>query len=216
MKHHSIKEKTVRCCRKNMSDVQEDARKWAQEIKKEFHPDLLIFVAKSGFLFAKPMAEVFQCRMADIAAQRPASRVKDKMKKVIRFIPESMVSAILRSPAMYRFHGRQTQRNIEITKRYRQLCQKKHQKILIVDDSVDTGWTLKKVKEIVVQDFPGAVIKTAGYSVIADSKRRMPVDYFRCEDTIVLTATSRKSAEYEAFLEEYRAWILQAEDNSIC
>jgi hypoxanthine phosphoribosyltransferase len=90
----------------------------------------------------------------------------------------------------------------------------KHKNILIVDDSVDTGWTLLQVEKEVKKDFPYAVIKTAGYSVIKYSRKRISVDFNRLEDTVVLTCTSRKSNEYNRFISDYEKWIL--EKNQSC
>lgn len=76
-----------------------------------------------------------------------------------------------------------------------------------MDDSVDTGWTLKCVYNVVGSNFPDAEIKTAGYSVIEYSEERICVDFYRYKNAIVLTATSRKSNQYKIFLEQYENWM---------
>lgn len=39
--------------RRSAAEVREDCRKCAEEIAKSFTPDIIIFIAKSGFLMAK-------------------------------------------------------------------------------------------------------------------------------------------------------------------
>lgn len=184
-----------------------ECEEWAKEIGKVYQPDLIVFIAKSGFLFAKPMAEYFDCAMVDILVSRPASKTKDKLKKVIGFIPDRVLLNILKMPLMYKFNDRKKERKIRISERYENEKQKNHEKILIVDDSVDTGWTMRCVHRIVKESFPDAIIKTAAYAVIDYSKDRVNVNYYRYRNTIVLTAASRKSNQYDAFLRQYEAWM---------
>lgn len=202
-----MKKQHITVCTKSMENVINECKEWAKEIEQVYRPDLIVFIAKSGFLFAKPMAEYFGCAMADITASRPASKVKDKSKKIIDVIPEKIILKILKSSLMYRFHQTENMRNLELTDRYRYEEAKEHKNILILDDSVDTGWTLKNVQEEVKKSFPNSTIKTAGYAVIGYSKKIVAVDFYKYENAIILTATSRKSNQYEEFLDLYREWI---------
>lgn len=192
---------------KSMREIVSDCKNWANEISKTFVPDLIVYIAKSGFLFAKPMSEVLKCPMVDITANRPSNKGKDRAKKIIEHLPEKAVMFMLKSSFMYLFHEIKKEREICITPRYIVEVAKEHKRILVVDDSVDTGHTLYGVVKQVKADFPEAEIKTAGYSVIDYSRKRIDVDYYRYENAIILTATSRKSSEYGEFLHLYDEWI---------
>lgn len=197
----------IQTCNKTMESIICDCKVWAKEISETYEPDLMVFIAKSGFLFAKPMAEIMKCEMADIVAARPASGKKDRLSKLIRLVPEKIILKILATPLMYKFNERKGERNITTTKKFEEEKLKEHKRILIIDDSVDTGLTLQGVLEEVKKGFPKAEIKTATYSVIQYSKGRIKVDYYRYENVIVLTATSRKSKEYQDFLSAYYDWV---------
>ena len=145
--------KKIAVCSKSMEEIRVDCEKWAKEIKRDYKPDLIIFIAKSGFLFAEPMAKVMGCDLADILAFREASEKKDKLKKIIRLAPEKLVLQIIKSPLMYRFNERKTKRNVCITKKFEKETKKEHRRILIVDDSVDTGWSLQSVLIKVYESF---------------------------------------------------------------
>lgn len=192
-----------------MVDIQRDCREWAEEIANGFRPDLIIFIAKSGYLFAEPMSQYFHCSMADIVAKRPASAEKDKLRRIIRLIPEKIILRTISSALMYKFNEKKQERFVETSIRYNCEKKKKHDRILIVDDSVDTGWTLLQVRKEVENSFPAAIVRTAGYSVIEYSKNRISVDYYRYKNTVILTATSRRSAEYDKFISAYEKWLLK-------
>lgn len=187
-------------------EVQEECRKWAEEIKTVFKPDLIVFIAKSGFLFAQPMQKVFECPMVEVIASRPKSNSKDKMKKIIKLLPDKLLLKILSSPVMYKFHEKNSYREVALSKNFKEEVKQENNHILIVDDSVDTGWTLLEVKREMERCFPVAQIKTAAYSVIDYSKKRVKVDFYRWSNQVILTATSRKSVEYENFLMDYEDW----------
>lgn len=187
-------------------EIKSDCTAWAAEIKKTYEPQLIVFMAKSGYLFARPLAEYFHCDMADLVASRPASNGKDFLKPIIKLIPEKMLLTLLSSPMMYRFNEKKSTRNITVTERYEAAKHNTYKKILIVDDSADTGWTIKTALETIQRDFPGTMIKIACYSVIDNSKKRVKIDFWRYENAVVLTATSRRSAEYGDFLNDYISW----------
>lgn len=191
---------------KSAREIQIDCVAWAKEIEKVFSPNLIVFIAKSGFLFARPLAEYFHCDMADLVASRPASNGKDFLRPIIKLIPQKVLLALLSSPMMYRFNEKKSTRNITVTERYKAAKHNTYDRLLIVDDSADTGWTIKAVLETIQHDFPGATIKIACYSVVDNSKKRIKVDFWRYENAVILTATSRRSAEYSDFLNEYMSW----------
>ncbi len=196
----------IKTCTKSMESVIQDCEEWTREIARTYQPDLIVFIAKSGFLFAKPMAEYFDCNMADILVSRPASRTKDKLKTFINLVPDKVILRILKMPLMYKFNDKKREREIKVSERYEWERHNVHKKILIVDDSVDTGWTLQCVQKVVRESFPDAIIKTASYAVIEYSSMRVSVDYYRYKNVIVLTATSRKSGQYDMFLKQYEVW----------
>lgn len=196
---------------KNMEEIYGDCYRWAEGIGGYYHPDLLVFVAKSGYLFAKPLSDYFRCPMVDILVSRPASGTKDVLRGIIKWIPQKVVDWILGSKWMYVFHEKNGKRDMVLTERFYREINKPYKNILIVDDSVDTGWTAKLVKETIEEKKRDSMVKLASYCVISGSEKRLDVDFSRYKDTIVLTGTSRKSKEYEDFLAEYDEWVRQAD-----
>ena len=79
-------------------------------------------------------------------------------------------------------------------------------RILLVDDSVDTGWTILKVKEEITKLNPEAQIKVAGYCVLDESEDLLKTDFYKYRNMIVITATSRYSSEYKDFVAGFEKW----------
>lgn len=196
---------------KSWDEIKADCREWAKEIQKEYQPDLIVFIAKSGFAFAQPMNEVFQCDMADIIASRPATGAKDVLRPIIERMPKKLVYGIISSPISYWFHGKNDNREIVVTHRLSHQIDKDHKRVLVVDDSVDSGWTMLHVRETVRRLFPTAMVRVASYCIIDEGNRRTVVDYHRHLNYVIITATSRRSEEYSCFLKELQKWTIQTD-----
>lgn len=201
MRHPKIK-----VFEKSRSEIEADCRIWAEEIGREYKPDLIVFIAKSGFLFAKPIAEFFNCPMADISVSRPGNSGKDTIKKWIPRVPQWLLFLLLKSKAMYGYQEKNNKREVKLSERFKKLNGKQYKKILIVDDSTDTGWSLLTVRNEIKKNVASDDIRTASYCVIDLSKNRVDVEYSRYRNTIVVTATSRYSKEYGEFMNELTVW----------
>ena len=61
-------------------------------------------------------------------------------------------------------------------------------------------------EKIIRTYFPKAEVKTAGYALIEYSRKRVEVDFYRHKNKVILTATSRKSKQYDGFIRDYEEW----------
>ena len=190
----------------NKAEVQDDCRKWAEEIGQEYEPDAIVFIAKSGFLFAEAMAEKLQVPMADVSAGRPGNDGKDIIARIVPKMPRFLLALALSSKAQICYNRENSERNVVVSERLRKLCDRRPKRVLVVDDSIDTGWTVLKVKEELARMMSDAEIRIAGYCVLTSSEDMVRADYFRYKNRIVVTATSRYSAEYRFFLDEFEEW----------
>lgn len=188
------------------SQVQQDCREWVHDIQKSYQPDAIVFVAKSGFLFAEAMADELGVPMADISASRPGNDNKDKISKAVPKLPRWFLALALRSKSQIKFNKTNSDRCVIVSDRLKTLSDNNPQRILLVDDSVDTGWTIIKAKEEIAKLNPEAQIKVAGYCVLDESEGMVKTDYYRYRNKIVITATSRYSSEYHDFLDSYENW----------
>ena len=191
---------------KDKAQVQKDCRAWAREIRESYLPDAIVFVAKSGFLFAETMADELGVPMADISASRPGNDNKDKISKAVPKLPRWFLAFALRSKSQIKFNKANSDRCVIVSDRLKELSYGNPKRILLVDDSVDTGWTIIKVKEEIARLNPGAQIKVAGYCVLDESEGMVKTDYYRYRNMIVITSTSRYSSEYKDFVAGFEKW----------
>ncbi len=199
-------ENKIRVFARNKAEIEADCLKWAKKIEKDFRPELVVFIAKSGFLFAKPLAEYFDCPMVDITVSRPGNGGKDAIRKLVPKMPQKLLFALLRSKANYGYQEENSEREVHTGERFDLLDWENYRNILIVDDSTDTGYSLLAAKEAVQKVAPDSDVRTASYCVIDISKKRVSVDYGRYRNTIVVSATSRYSKEYDAFVTDLGNW----------
>lgn len=191
---------------KNRKEVEDDVLEWGYEIRKTYEPDLIIFIAKSGFIFGRVLADYFGCDLVDIVISRPSNRKMDLIKKIVPIAPRPMLAFYLRHKVTKKGYDECDERYITNNERMDAIDLNSYSKILIVDDSVDTGWSLKKAIELLSSEKYTGEYKVASYCVLDQALKRIDVDYFRYMNRIVITATSRYSKEYRDFISQYSTW----------
>ena len=191
-----------------MQEVRQRCTVFAETIAQDFRPELVIFIAKGGFLIGRALAEYFGVPMADIATERSGGRMKKFIAPFFKALPGRVRFWMIELEMHLGIHKVVQERKVCMSPELRYMAEKgKYRNILIADDSIDTGNTLCSVRAAVEELFPGAVIKTAGISVIRYSEDRMKTDYYLFKDTIINTGTSKDSKEHGIFLKEYGQWI---------
>ena len=73
-------------------------------------------------------------------------------------------------------------------------------KILIIDDSVDTGASMLSVYNAVRDAFPASEIYTYALNVFTESEKLIKIDFFTIRDSIIRTPMSKDSQEHGEFL----------------
>ena len=150
--------------------------------------------------------------MVDVVASRPDNGRKDIIRKIVPFMPRFLLAFLLQKRVSNPNYHEFSERIVTGTSRFEKINIENYNNILLVDDSVDTGWSLIKVKEFLEANGVTGKFKTASYCVLSESKKRVSVEYYRHMDSIAITATSRYSKEYSGFIREYSMWKTQMDD----
>jgi len=74
---------------------------------------------------------------------------------------------------------------------------------LIIDDVIDTGYTIKKVIEEINNIYENPEIKVAVLSYFNDRNAEKP-DFYLYENTVLSAPWTIDSKEYEAFVKRYK------------
>lgn len=195
----------MNCIELSLENIIKESKLLANQIKPDYTPDLIIYIASGGFLIGKTISNSFDCKMIGIDAVRPGNKFKKILSPVLKHIPYQILNLArmleiksdtykIKSERQVKFHDKGDSQDLTDTKN-----------ILIVDDSVDTGYSVKAVIESVRTRFPNAQIKTAALNVWDKSKYVINVDYCLFRDTIMRTPMSKDSKEYSKFEKIYHS-----------
>lgn len=192
---------------KSRIEVEQECKAWAREILREYKPDAVVFIANSGFLFGNKMADEMKCPLFYISANRSGNNTKNKVGIIAKYIPQRLVEVMISSPLKYYIHSHKRERNIVLSRELIVAMNAGVKNILLVDDAVDTGWTIRQAVIELGEKYPNVIIKTASYTVSEYSSKVVQIDFYRYWNKIILTATSRKSQEYIDFINDVSKWI---------
>jgi hypoxanthine phosphoribosyltransferase len=179
-------------------------KNWALEVKKEFNADLVIYIAKGGYLVAKPFSDIFNVPLIGVKAERKGNKVKDLIMPLIVKLPNFVLNILRKIELKTNIHDKYTERNIVLFEELNSIDKNSIKNILIVDDSVDTGYTMKLVVDKINEVFEDVNVKTAAINVWKKSGNIIKTNFYLYEDTIIRTPMSKDSKEYKIFLKIYK------------
>ena len=174
---------------------------WAKAA--DFRPDAALFVAKGAFYIGRSAAEYFSAPLFEVTAAREKGGFKESMAPILRLMPKFLKRFLRNLEISSGIHKKAAARNVRIEneKIYG------YKKILLVDDSVDTGATMLSVLEYFKGK--GPEIRTAALNVMSSSEENIKTDYYLFKDTMISGPWSGDSPENRRFIKDYYAWKKQ-------
>lgn len=184
--------------------LEEQCNTWANSIKEVYQPDLIIYIARGGYLIGKRMKDVFQVPMIGVSTVRDGNGLKEKIGPIVAMLPNCIRNLLISIEMKSNKHAKNTERKVRFLKGVEDVKDKNIQKILVAEDSVDTGNSLQQAVKTIRTVFPDAEIRVASLNVWDKSKSIAHVDYALYENTIIKSPMSKDSKEYKEFREIYR------------
>lgn len=192
----------------SIQDVAIESKKLAREFEKKYQcsPDVIVFIAKGGYLIGKLAAEYFDIPLLEIKAQRSGGVIKNFLAPLIKYIPSKIKRYLRDRELSLGIHAKKTDRNILF---YDRQIPKQHNwgKIFLVDDSIDTGYTIKACSDYLKKKFPHAIVYVGGLNVWQQSTSIIQTDCALMYDTAIQGPWSVDSAEYRKYISLYEAWV---------
>lgn len=130
--------------------------------------------------------------------------MKEKIGPLVAILPNCIRNLLISIELKSNKHAKNTERKVRFLKGVEDVKNKDIQKILVAEDSVDTGNSLQQAIKTIRTVFPDAEIKVASLNVWDKSKSIAHVDYALYENTIIKSPMSKDSKEYKKFRETYR------------
>ena len=186
-------------------DLEEQCNRWAHEIKKNYQPDLIIYVAKAGYLIGKEMKNVFNVPLVGISATREGNALKEVVGPIVSLMPNFVRNILISLELKSDTHSKNTERKIHYHEGLEKMKSQNIKSILVVDDSVDTGHSMKQVVDAISSLFGDVEIKIAGLNVWDKSRNIIDSDYALYKNTVIKTPMSKDSKEYKDFMKIYNS-----------
>ena len=194
----------MKCITLSIESLNKETKEWAGEILTEYSPDMIIYVAKAGFLIGKGFSETMECPMIGVETVREKGNgLKSKIAPLIGKLPLFVRNMLIAIELKSGVHKKNDYRRVDMLDEISQLEAAKINKILVVDDSIDTGNSILAVKNYISTIFRNAEIRVAGLNVWDMSKEKVFTDYELYKNTIIKAPMSKDSKEYDVFMEMY-------------
>lgn len=193
----------MKCIELSKKDLEVQCKDWAEKIKKEYQPDLIVYVAKAGYLIARPMKNVFDVPLVGISATREGNSLKEIVGPLVSLLPNFVRNFLISMELKSNTHDRNTERKIHFHQSFENIHQDSIQKIIVVDDSVDTGHSMKQVVDAISNKMNHVQIKVAGLNVWDKSEDVIKTDFALYRNTVIKTPMSKDSKEYKDFMKIY-------------
>lgn len=140
-----------------------------------------------------------------IHAEREGGKLKELISPILKCLPQSIKLSLRKIELASGVHKEYKERKIYWDNSDVCLQILKNKKnILVVDDSVDTGYSMISVVHEICRDVGEDVtIKTAAINYWSKSLSVIRTDFFNYKDTIIQTPMSKDSKEYSIFEQLY-------------
>ncbi len=173
--------------------------------KIDFDYDCVIFIARGAYIIGKDLADFKAVPLLEIKASRKGGKLKKLIRPFLQMIP-SLLKKKLREKEMNKVSkAPSTERNVSFDeKAFENVGSVKN--LLLVDDSVDTGYSVKACVDAIRAFYKGATVKIAAFNVFDASKEIVTTDFFLYTNTCIQGPWSNDSTENKEYIKEYEAW----------
>lgn len=169
-----------------------------------YRPELVIFLGKGGLYIGEFFSNKFNCRMEEILVQRQEPSLKKIVKPLLSYLPKYLLKFMRNFEINSNYHVKNENRIVNFNMDKNHL--KDYSKILLVDDSIDSGFSMDIAKKKISELNNNAEIKIAALNIFDTSKSVIDTDFYLYNNTALMGPWSLDSEEYKMFLLDYKRW----------
>lgn len=194
---------------KNLKEINKEL---FDKVYKEYEYDCVIFIARGAYLIGKHFAEFVNVPLLEISASRKGGKLKKILKPILVLLPEKLKIYLRKKEVKSNVHDKNCDRQIKFNLDMWSKC-KDCRKILIVDDSIDTGYSAQLVKESVSNFFVESDVKFAVLNYFEKAEKVFKPDFYLYTNTMLKGPWSNDSKENKEYLRKYNDWKALVDKN---
>ncbi|WP_338587249.1 phosphoribosyltransferase [Clostridium baratii] len=189
----------------SLESSKEQSKKLAEKIYESYKYDLVIFIAKGSYTIGREIADYNDVELIEIRATRKGNFLKEKLKNVLNILPKNIKDILRNIELNSNIHSKMSERKIIYDESvWEKFSDRK--KIILVDDSVDTGHSMKQCKESIEKFFKNSDVKLASLNVFSKSEEVIKIDYYLYKDKLCKGPWSNDSKENNKFIKLYKKY----------
>jgi len=166
----------------------------AEKIEAEgYKPDHILYIERAGILTGYELSKYFDIPASGILSSRNGNSFKSRVKFILRLLPRFMTHLLRRLELSSSIH--------DVNSNRQEFCSKplppKNEKILVVDDALDTGHSIKAVlRWLKTHGYNLSFVKTAVLTTTGN-KPHIYADFTLLDDVICAFPWSYDSHQYK-------------------
>jgi hypoxanthine phosphoribosyltransferase len=164
--------------------------------------DIVVFIAKGAYPIGRVISAQLNKPLLEIHASRKTSKIKKLVSPFLAIIPYGIKRRLREMEVRSGYHSHHSEREVWFNEKSWELHSGAN-RILVVDDSVDTGSTIVAVKAAIKSFFPHAEIKVAALNCFSFCSSDAQPDFVLWNDTMLNGPWSNDSKENKEFVLEY-------------
>ncbi len=189
----------------SIKKLREEDKKLYYKVRFKYDFDLVIFIARGAYMIGEDIAGLQGVPCLEIFASRRGNGIKDLLSPILQAFPTTVKKKLRSREMNSSLHERNIERHVEFDENvWEKYLDRK--KILLVDDSVDTGHTIKNCRDTIQEFFPEAEVKVAVLNRFSKSAKVTDVDFYLYTDTSILAPWSSDSRENRDYINRYNLW----------
>lgn len=201
----------------SLESLRDESIQLAKMVEQDgYVPDCVAYLARGGWVIGEAVASHFSVPVIELTAHRSGDVVKDRSAALLSRLPRSVRKALRESEIRRRLRhdgGTMQQKTIRITERYP--LPNAAEKILLVDDSADTGASITAAVAELARTFLGAEIRVAVLNVFPRATEGCQIDWHFHKGCLLCLPSSKDNREYFSFMEKYESLPLATFANEI-
>jgi hypoxanthine phosphoribosyltransferase len=189
----------VRFLEYSLESYRDESLKLARTVEADgYSPDCVAYLARGGWQIGQACAEHFGASLVELSAHRSGDAAKEGAHSLLASLPGWAKHAVRRAEVAYRLSRKdnsEQEKSCHITGRFHVPASAR--RVLLVDDSADTGTSVRAAVRLLRETFPGADVRVAVINSFAPARKSGLLDWSLHEDCLPSTPMSKDNRDYE-------------------